>query len=1064
MLNSTSSNRNVLVDPADKLHSLTIIPKNQTTTVYKSKLLTILNLSDYQSESNKDQPCNLVPSNNSTFPIAPYWENIPETLLLNAFIGVILFIIFLVCTEIAWRRSGHRSSSIGDQPFNDPSLITMLYGYRDPERWYVVPRYEFLKPDKRHHKHNLDDDRIYVPPKLPLADPIELLVFEDGQDETKSRDESSVSGKGNTIKTFEDDQNRNKLKENVSRFNNISPKIMNKIINKRIGMKTPESKLNQTSKKSPREDETNKKIDDRPSPLGSSFFYPTILTDEQLHASTLSRRLNRFFSYFFTTTDADIIYAKGIDAYEYLLFQRHLILIMFITNLFCLGIVLPIHWFLGENHLLTSEYSTSFQRTTIKNLKESSIFYWAHIISSICISSLCIVIMGSYRDSICSRKGDQLARRTLLIGNIPPEQRKRTKLHEVFRRYFSSCKVEAIQYVYNLSELDLYQQRLDVVIAGREYCRYYKRNYNEDIRVKPTDVNECQYCGGNCRLCSCLYVCCFYWPWESKKLGITFYVGQEMKYREKIRNIVNSMVNSPSEYAFVTFRTHRQARRVMNDLGKLKSEALNDRLNRFLRLSSGSITRSPLESAEKIPEDSAKDLTAKGILESARSNDPLDPKNNPKIRSIRSPILKRIEIENARALQTKSKVIKSKKIFRSGKSSSPKRILNPNGSKSGNEKSLSLNNQMIHQNLGPLSWSVRYAPHPDNVEYDDLLLLGTTSRLTIILWQTLMVIIFIFFTTPAVIMSVLEKWVTSEARSDDQFKNLMLNYATTLVQIITTAVLPALVTLISKQIPYEDTASKNHSIMWKVYLFLVLMIIVMPSVGMSSAQAFISSEINPRCLFPTDNGAYYVNYVISSMFLSTILELLKPVDIISYCFLMSTSRSRADFENARQAVGHEFSVSLNHTGVLLVFSVVMTYAISCPLIAPAGLIYLVIKHAVDHYHLFYTYFTRKVDFRMQVTIDIFVKTAILLMLFQTMIAISINTGTSYFSFMAQIVFFSSLALLIFNCFYDCTSQAMIRKKRKRVEREYCACFYLPLTVDKLLRAEAIPEDCISRKI
>lgn len=669
--------------------------------------------------------------------------------------------------------------------------------------------------------------------------------------------------------------------------------------------------------------------------------YPTVLTDEQLQATNLSRKLNKIFSYVFKTTDADIIYAKGIDAYEYLLFQRHLILIMIVVNVFCIFLVLPSNWFLGDN------FETSFQRTTIKNLKPDSVSYWAHLISSISISLATLYILNSYKNSITSRQANELSRRTLLIGNIPNEQRNRPSLLAVFASHFSQCKIEAIQFVYDMRTLKSFQEQLDIVVVAKEFCQNYKRKYNRDLMVKQSEVNESHICCGSCRLCSFCFMSCFKWPMEDSRPGEDFYAEQELYFRSKIRATCRTIVKTPSEFAFITLKSHRQARNVISELNKMKTTDRNQQ-----------------------------------------------------------------------------------------------------------EK---------------LNWSVRYAPHPDNVEYSDLLNYNKMSKYTRFSLNVLMVFIFIFFTTPTVLLSIFDKIIELRPTSkQSSIENLLISYATTLLQIISTSLLPSLITLISKQMPYEDTASKSHSIMWKTYLFLVLMVIVMPSVGLTSAQAFLSSEINPQCLFPPDNGGYFINYVISSMFLTNISELLKPIDFVTYYFLHLTSRSQADFEGARQALEREFSVSGNHTAVLLMFSVCMTYAISCPLIAPAGLVYLIIKHSVDHYHLFYTYFTKKVDNQLQKTLIVFVKSAVLLMLFQTMISITINTGTGYFSFLAQLIFFLTFAIFLLRFFYNFTSAAILtngseRKKRLK-KQEFCACFYLPITMDKLLRSEAIPDDCISRQI
>lgn len=1021
--------------------------------------------------------CNLLPSQNSS--LAASWENIPETVLLNGSIGLFLFTLFVILTKIAWR---HSHDSIVSQ-----NIVSLLYGYRDPEHWYIIPRFEFLRREERHHHHDLKYPYIYVPPKLPLANPIELFAYE--SDIERSGSAESIQGNENetkppitstkrTIETSKSDQgapNRPDVKESNQTLKTIESRASNSSIKQAssIGDQSQSTSKELPPKPTTPKDRIGPKYplgdanESEMPPTGSALFYPSVLTAEQLQASYLSRKLNRFFSIFYNLTDADIIYIKGIDAYEYLLFQRHLILIMFITNILCLCLILPIHWLTGTNVDQNTPYSTSFQRSTIKNMTPNSHLYWAHIISSTIIVICTVLVMKSYKESIITRDDTQLSRRTLLIGNIPVEQRSRVKLLSIMEEHFPKSSIEAIQFVYDTKLLARYEADLSSVIVARSYCQLYRRENNRELMVHTTDVDESRTCNGYCRLCSFFYVCCRHWLYETKEPGSSYYAKQEEKYRDKIREVCEKLVEEPTEYAFVTFKSYRQAKRVLRELAQIKQESLEDKQSiyggpgRFKskRPSNDSIDSTGFSSRKQ---RTKKELELKGKLpmkyiEAANesSSDPLDPTNNPHVRSIRSPI------------EAQRSPMKGKKLPQVGPQVGPQVV--PSAAAAAKQPApRKTQGEASKQLESPLAWSVRYAPHPDNVEFSDLLGLARISKYTIGLLHVLMIIIFIFITTPNVVLSVLER--LSAIRPDRAaeltgFQAMLINWFSILLQIITTALLPALVTQISKQIPYEDTSSKDHSVMWKVYLFLVLMIIIMPSVGMSSAQAFLNTDIDPKCLFPTDNGAYFINYVISSIFLSTMLELIKPVDILSYYFILLTSRSQAEFEGGRQFIEREFSVGLQHTSVLLIFSVVMTYSISCPLIAPVGLVYLIIKHSVDHYHLYYTYFTRKVDKNLQATIVIFVKSALLLMLFQTTIAISINTGTSYFSFLSQIVFWITLAGFVFNCFFDCTSRAIPRSnQRSRYQHEFCACFYLPRVIENLLRCNAIPIKCISRKV
>jgi len=790
---------------------------------------------------------------------------------------------------------------------------------------------------------------------------------------------------------------------------------------------------------------------------------------------------------FFTVTDADIIYARGIDAYEYLLFQRHLIFIMIVANILCLGVILPIHWFAGTGVNPNIIMTTSFQRTTIKNMNAISHFHWAHIVCCIIILSVCVISMNSYNQSITTRDETQLSRRTLLIGNIPPSQRKRSNLVRIFLDNFARINIEGIQFVYDFSVLYDYESYLSSAIVAKEYCREYKAKYNKELMIHKTDVNSGRYCDGYCRLCSFCYVSCFYWTSEETQPGSEYYAQEERMYREKIVKACEKLLKEPTEYAFVTFRTNKQARRVMEELALLKQEALEGRQETLARIKSRASQETMQDTVSVISSASADnqgkvqtnlvdtssldDAPEKSQLKLAKAikfieagnvhSDPLNPTNDPHIRSIRSPgvIYKRRPSESGKRPDNNGE--SSSK----GRQSAEKRVKFREPSSPD-----TIGQYYPKSNLedSPLLWSVRYAPHPDNVEFNDLRYLARVSKYTGALLNLLMILFFIFITTPNVLLSMIERIAIinpDRVHKLTGYQGIAINYFSILLQVMMTALLPSLVLVISRQIPYEDTSSKNHSVMWKVYLFLVLMVIVMPSIGMSNAQALFVSDIDPKCLFPTDNGAYYINYMISSTFLSSVSELIKPTDILYYYFILWTSRSTAEIEGGRQFIEREFSVGLQHTTVLLSFSVVMTYLISCPLIAPAGLVYLIVKHSVDHYHLYYVYFTKKVDKSMQSTIVIFVKVAVLLMLFQTSISITLSTGTSYFSLISQIIFWITVSALAFNSFFNCTSGTLPAPGRSsRFRQDYCACYYLPRVIENLLRLNAIPGSFVSRKV
>ena len=102
-----------------------------------------------------------------------------------------------------------------------------------------------------------------------------------------------------------------------------------------------------------------------------------------------------------------------------------------------------------------------------------------------------------------------------------------------------------------------------------------------------------------------------------------------------------------------------------------------------------------------------------------------------------------------------------------------------------------------------------------------------------------------------------------------------------------------------------------------------------------------------RCIFLPDNGAFFVNYVITSALIGTALELMRFSELFVYGCRMLVARSVAETPSVRRANIYEFMFGYNYGWMLLIFALTSAYAVVCPLITPFGLFYLVMKHGVD---------------------------------------------------------------------------------------------------------------------
>ncbi|VDQ06233.1 unnamed protein product [Trichobilharzia regenti] len=89
-----------------------------------------------------------------------------------------------------------------------------------------------------------------------------------------------------------------------------------------------------------------------------------------------------------------------------------------------------------------------------------------------------------------------------------------------------------------------------------------------------------------------------------------------------------------------------------------------------------------------------------------------------------------------------------------------------------------------------------------------------------------------------------------------------------------------------------------------------------------------------ECVFMPDNGAFFVNYVITAAFIGTALELVRFSELVNYACRLMCVKSGAEKGGVRKASQFEFEFGLFYAWSLCVFAVICAYSILCPLITP----------------------------------------------------------------------------------------------------------------------------------
>ena len=108
-------------------------------------------------------------------------------------------------------------------------------------------------------------------------------------------------------------------------------------------------------------------------------------------------------------------------------------------------------------------------------------------------------------------------------------------------------------------------------------------------------------------------------------------------------------------------------------------------------------------------------------------------------------------------------------------------------------------------------------------------------------------------------------------------------------------------------------------------------------------------------MFLIDNGAFFTNYVITASLGGLCMELMRVTDLILYAFRLLMMKSKAERKAAIKNTLLEFPYGFMYAYQLTVMTTVIAYSIMCPLITPFGVIYMLIRHFVDRYNIYFSY-------------------------------------------------------------------------------------------------------------
>uniref|UniRef100_A0A8C5HVZ5 CSC1-like protein 1 n=1 Tax=Gouania willdenowi TaxID=441366 RepID=A0A8C5HVZ5_GOUWI len=255
-------------------------------------------------------------------------------------------------------------------------------------------------------------------------------------------------------------------------------------------------------------------------------------------------------------------------------------------------------------------------------------------------------------------------------------------------------------------------------------------------------------------------------------------------------------------------------------------------------------------------------------------------------------------------------------------------------------------------------WRVIFAPHPKNVA--NLSVPDISWYVRYVAINIFILLLLTFLTTPTIIINTMDKFNVTKP-IEYLHSPIISQFFPTLLLWSFSALLPTIVYYSTLGEGHWNRSREQLSMMRKLYFFLLFMVLILPSLGLTSLAVFFRWLFDKECVFLPDQGAFFVNYVITAALVGSGMELLRLPGLLIYTIRMMCARSAAERKYVKKNQAFEFEYGVTYGWSLCVFTVIMAYSIICPIITPFGLLYMLLKHLVDRYNLVFTFLSARLD-------------------------------------------------------------------------------------------------------
>jgi len=274
-------------------------------------------------------------------------------------------------------------------------------------------------------------------------------------------------------------------------------------------------------------------------------------------------------------------------------------------------------------------------------------------------------------------------------------------------------------------------------------------------------------------------------------------------------------------------------------------------------------------------------------------------------------------------------------------------------------------------------WSVMPAPNPGDIIWDAAYIDPKVIVCRSVITNSLLVVILVLFTTPVALISLVGQGFSPNYRSglSELYSSMVANlrqlstwwsefifgFLPQLVLVVFDAWLLFFLQFISKNLePHTTFSGREKLVLYKSFFFLVFNTLILPSLALSTVQAFfdhLAQSKSPFIMlgraFAISSGAFTLTFVATQTWVGAFMDLTRFSERLWWMCCQkrrSSTLSRFEFD-----LGSEYAIALT------VFSLCVVFATVLPPILFFGGVYFVVKAGVDEFSLVHVVTRQPID-------------------------------------------------------------------------------------------------------